>query len=43
MRSVLFWDITQHTVIIPYRRFGTIFAPIRSLSNLRPWRRASSP
>ena len=25
MRSVLFWDITQWIVVIPYRRFGTTY------------------
>jgi hypothetical protein len=25
LRSVLVWDITQRVVIIPYRRFGTIY------------------
>jgi hypothetical protein len=25
MRSVLFWDITQRSVIVLYRRFGTIY------------------
>jgi len=25
MRSSLFWDITQGTVVINYRRFGTIY------------------
>jgi hypothetical protein len=28
MRSVLFWDITQRTVVIPYRRFGTTYLSI---------------
>jgi hypothetical protein len=25
MRSAPFWDITQRVVVIPYRRFGTIY------------------
>jgi len=25
MRSTLFWDITQHSVAFPYRRFGTTY------------------
>ena len=25
MRSALFWVITQHRVVIPYRRFGTTY------------------
>jgi len=25
MKSALFWDITQHRVEIPYRRFGTTY------------------
>ena len=27
MRSVLFWDITQHRVVIPYQRFRTVCWP----------------
>jgi len=25
LRSVLFWDVTQRRVVIPYRRFGTAY------------------
>ena len=25
MRSALFWDVMQHMMVIPYRRFGTTY------------------
>jgi hypothetical protein len=28
MKSALFWDIMQHTVVIPYQCFGTPISPI---------------
>ena len=28
MISALLWDITQRTVVIPYRRFGTTYRPL---------------
>jgi hypothetical protein len=27
MRSALFWAITQRAMVIPYRRFGTLYLP----------------
>ena len=36
MRSELFWDITQFTVVTPYRRFGTSCRPhLQGSRNLR--------
>ena len=34
LRSALFWDITQHKVVMPYRRFGTTH---RSHHKVTPW------
>ena len=28
-RTALFWSITQRVVVIPFRRFGTIYRPIK--------------
>ena len=35
IRSVLFWDITQRIVVIPYRRFGTTYLSYLQGSNPR--------
>jgi len=36
MRSALFWDITQRTAVISYRRFGTTYrSPLRGSKNPR--------
>jgi hypothetical protein len=42
LRSALFWDVAQRTVVIPYRRFGTTYRSHlqgpRNPRFLGPWR-----
>jgi hypothetical protein len=35
MRSALFWDVTQRSIIVSYRRFGSTYQSIKSLYMLR--------
>jgi len=34
IKSVFFWDITKCRVVIPYRRFGTTYRSISTVSKL---------
>ena len=33
MRSSFFWDVTQRTFVVSYRRFGTVYRPHQGSSS----------